>query len=141
MSAWRSQLVGVIEAIDEGLEAAGDFESKAIGPDQADRLSYPAVHIIPATVDYQDGNVYNHSIDVVHSYEFTHRYDYLELLDRVATLNDSALDAIEATDDLDAQGRVQTVEHFTRDTNDNLLVVIIVTFSVQTAVDLATYRD
>lgn len=141
MSAWQDQLVGVIKAIDDGLSAAGDFDSKAIGPIQFDRLSYPAVHIIPATVDYQDGNVYSHSIDVAHFYEFSHRYDYLELVERVAAMNDSVLDAIEATDDLDAQGRVQSVEHFAGESDDNLLVVINVTFAVQTAVDLATYRD
>ena len=141
MSAWADHLVGVIEAIDGGIESHGGFGSKTIGPLQLDRLTYPAVHIVPQTVDYAGGNEYTHSITVEHIYTFTHDFDYTSFVLETAERSDSVLDALHDTDDLDIQARVDSVDHFAGQPADNLLVGLDVTFAVQTAVDLATYRD
>jgi len=118
------------------LDAVTEVAATELGPRTYDELAYPYAEVMPDTLTYQGGSEYEHTF-MTNLYFLRKRHEnYLDLLEvvREAILAvGDALDGVECTVTI----KPTAMEDFAGQLDDNLIIMVSVTWTVGTLVDFA----
>lgn len=141
MPDWLSVRSAPIEAVEHGAEAASaHFEAGPwIGPRTYDRLSYPAIEVLPDQTERADPTNWRHSIVVNLYFKRDRELDYVEdVLHPLAAVLDETLTALERTECI-TNYHPSRIEDHAGELDNTAVLLVSVTLQCVTQVDPAEF--
>lgn len=138
MNPWLETRRDVIEAVERGATQVSEFEAGDSGPVTFDAMSFPYVEVLPEAMDYQGGNDWQHSLRLNMYFQRGRSTDYLDLLAVAMEALQNALGELAGVESVRSY-YPQTIEDYSGEPNDTLLILISVQLAVGTSIDLAEH--
>jgi len=143
MTIWNEQRRSVIEAVEAGAAAIDELDDPFIGPTTFDRLSYPAVQVLPESSNDNGGNEWLHQVRLNCYFERQRERAgqsnerYLDMLAAAMDAVNESLIELSATDEV-LHYRPTVIEDYAgSDPGGTQLVLISTRIQASTVVDLA----
>jgi hypothetical protein len=139
MTDWLTVRRGPIEAIEAGVNTAGDFASTHTGPRTFDRIDYPVAEILPQQTTRQDATNWQHSVFVNLYFRRDRGLEYIDdVLVPWASMVDAVLLELDDTPKT-TDYHPNRVEDFAGELDNTQLLLVLTEFQITTAVDPGTF--